>query len=289
MKKLLLGSVALIVMSVPVLAADMPVKAVPLPPAFSWTGCYVGLNVGYSWARFQKSNVTAVGIPPVVPTNTSFADFDFDDDGVNGGGQIGCNWQFGVVVWGVETDLQVVDLEARQIFDNSIFNFPQAGAFDTDVKSSIRYFGTLRGRLGWTVWPTTLLYVTGGLAYARVQSSLAFPTAAGAPNAFVNFDSQTHFGYTVGFGAEVEDRAELHRQDRIPLYRRRQQGLRLPQYRRHQLPLGSAGRFPYCPHRPELPVQLVRDRGGEILIKPISSRKAPGNPRGFFVARLDSI
>jgi outer membrane immunogenic protein len=204
MKKLLLGSVALIVMSVPVLAADMPVKAVPLPPAWSWTGCYVGLNIGYSWARFRKSNVTAVGIPPVVPVNTAFADFSFDDDGVNGGGQIGCNWQNGVIVWGVETDLQVVDLEARTIFDNSIFNFPQAGAFDTDVKSAIRYFGTVRGRLGWTVTPTTLLYVTGGFAYARVASSLAFPTAAGAPNAFVNFDSQTHFGYTVGFGAEAK-------------------------------------------------------------------------------------
>ncbi len=64
MKKLLLGSVALIVMSAPVLAADMPVKVKPLPPAWSWTGCYVGLNVGYGWARFRKSNVTAVGIPP---------------------------------------------------------------------------------------------------------------------------------------------------------------------------------------------------------------------------------
>src|SRR5712691_5277617 len=96
MKKILLGSVALIVMSVPVLAADMPVKAVPLPPAWSWTGCYVGLNVGYTWARFRKSNVTAVGTPiagapnAAVPINTSFADFDFDDHGANGGAQIGC-------------------------------------------------------------------------------------------------------------------------------------------------------------------------------------------------------
>ena len=54
MKKLLLGSVALIVMSAPVLAADMPVKVMPLPPAWSWTGCYVGLNVGYGVASSQS-------------------------------------------------------------------------------------------------------------------------------------------------------------------------------------------------------------------------------------------
>ena len=204
MKKILLGSVALIVMSVPVLAADMPVKAVPLPPAWSWTGCYVGLNVGYTWARFRKSNVTAVGIPPVVPVNTAFADFDFDRDGAEGGGQIGCNWQYGQWVWGLETDLQVTSVEGRTVFDHSIFNFPQAGAFNTEVHSAIRYFGTARARLGWTVTPTTLLYVTGGFAYARVASSLGFPTAAGVPTAFVNFDQQTHFGYTVGVGAEAK-------------------------------------------------------------------------------------
>ena len=62
MKKILLGSVALIMMSVPVLAADMPVKARPLPPAFSWTGCYVGVNVGYGWAQ-----VPEVGDQPVSP------------------------------------------------------------------------------------------------------------------------------------------------------------------------------------------------------------------------------
>jgi outer membrane immunogenic protein len=201
MKKLLLGSVALIVMSVPVLAADMPVKAVPLPPAWSWTGCYVGLNVGYTWARFRKSEVREFDASGVV---FDYPDFSFDDDGASGGAQIGCNWQNGVIVWGVEADIQVTSVEARNVFDNSIFGrFPSA-AFDTDVKSALRWFGTARGRLGWTVTPTTMLYVTGGFAYAHVASSLAFPTAAGVPNAFINFDSQTHLGYTVGFGAEAK-------------------------------------------------------------------------------------
>ena len=161
MKKLLLGGVALLALSAPALAADMPVKVQPLPPVWSWTGCYVGGNVGVSRAKFRNSNVRAVGIPPVVPTNTTFADFDFDSNTfASGGGQIGCNWQFGLVVWGVETDIQAASVEGRRIFDNSIFEFPQAGAFDTDVRSAIRYFGTVRGRLGWTVTSTTLLYVT---------------------------------------------------------------------------------------------------------------------------------
>src|SRR5712691_6014496 len=205
MKKLIFGSLALAAtLAGPAIAADMPVKALPPVPVFSWTGCYAGLNVGPTSARFRESSVTSVGIPPVVPTNSTFADFDFPARGASGGGQIGCNWQNGVVVWGVETDIQATQLEARKLFDNSIFEFPQAGAFDTDVRSAIRYFGTVRGRVGWTPTATTLLYLTGGFAYAQVASSLLFPTAAGVTTAFVAFDKQTHFGYTIGLGAEAK-------------------------------------------------------------------------------------
>jgi outer membrane immunogenic protein len=200
MKKILLGSVALIVMSAPVLAADMPVKVKPLPPAWSWNGCYIGLNVGYAWAKFRKSEVTTVN-----PGGTFFQDdFDFDDDGALGGAQAGCNWQYGQTVFGIETDIQVTSIDARRHFDNAIFNTPVAlGILDTDVRSALRWFGTVRGRLGWTVTPTTLLYVTGGFAYGHVQSSLFFPAAAGG-NFGGNFDSQTHFGWTVGVGGEAK-------------------------------------------------------------------------------------
>jgi outer membrane immunogenic protein len=200
MRKLLLGSVALIVMSAPVLAADMPVKVKPLPPVWSWTGCYVGLNVGYTWARFRKSEVREFDAGGAVFV---YNDFSFDDDGASGGVQIGCNWQNGVIVWGVEADIQVTSVEARNVFDNAIFNVAPA-AFDTEVTSALRWFGTARGRLGWTVTPTTLLYVTGGLAYGLDRSSLHFRTAAGAPTTFFGSDSQTHFGYTVGFGGEAK-------------------------------------------------------------------------------------
>jgi outer membrane immunogenic protein len=200
MKKSLLASIAFVALSAggSAWAADMPVKVRPVVPAWTWNGCYVGLNVGYANARFRKSDVVRV-----FPNPVTFADFDFDDDGAAGGAQIGCNWQTGQTVFGIETDIQVTSIEARRYFDNAFFNVPDPD-LDTDVHSSLRYFGTVRGRLGWTVTPTTLLYVTGGFAYGRVDSSFQILTAAGANLGFLNFDHQYHYGYAVGAGGEAK-------------------------------------------------------------------------------------
>jgi len=207
MKKLFAGAALATAVAIggPAMAADMPVKAAPVAPVWSWTGCYAGMDVGYTSARFRESNVTSVGIPPVVPINTTFANFNFSGDGMSGGGQIGCNLQNGAFVWGVETDIQGLSGGGQKLFTASIFEFPQAGAFSTDVRSTLRYFGTVRGRVGWTATPTTLLYVTGGFAYARVNSGLCFsPTASGLCGAFGTDDTHNHTGYTVGVGGETK-------------------------------------------------------------------------------------
>lgn len=203
MKKILLGSVALIVMSAPVLAADMPVKAVPLPPVFTWTGCYVGLNVGYGWARFNKSEVRQFDATTGALI-FNHADFDFDDDGAVGGVQAGCNWQFGTWVWGIEGDIQVTSIEARNVFDDRLFAITTPRTFDTEAQSALRWFGTARGRLGWTFTPETLLYVTGGFAYGRVDSNLGFRPNVGGIVTNIEFDAQNHFGWTVGVGGEAK-------------------------------------------------------------------------------------
>jgi outer membrane immunogenic protein len=206
MKKILLGSVALIVMSVPVLAADMPVKVKPLPPAWTWTGCYVGVNVGYGWANFHKSDINRF-LFATGAFASSHPDFSFSDDGALGGGQIGCNWQYGQWVWGLEADLQVTSIEARDRL-SGLFNSPPSAIFFTEAGSALRWFGTARARLGWTVWPTTLAYVTGGFAYGRVNSHLGFGTivggVVGAVGTAVNFDDQYHYGWTVGVGIETK-------------------------------------------------------------------------------------
>jgi len=100
MKKILLAGTALItVVSGSALAADMrparaPVytKAPMMAPAFSWTGCYVGGNGGGFWARREWSD-------PV------FGRGGFGDEtasGGLGGVQVGCNYQIGQWVLGVQ-------------------------------------------------------------------------------------------------------------------------------------------------------------------------------------------
>jgi outer membrane immunogenic protein len=46
------------------LAADMPVKAPMFAPPFSWSGCYIGGNVGGAWADIDQSlngpNIVAI-------------------------------------------------------------------------------------------------------------------------------------------------------------------------------------------------------------------------------------
>jgi outer membrane immunogenic protein len=229
MKKLLLASAALIVMSAPGLAADMPVKAKPRPAVvpFAWNGCYKGINVGYGWANFHKTDVAvhiqrdALPFGPsssILPSSSpavgsavliAFHDFDFDGDYAVGGEQFGCNWQTGITVWGVEADIQITSIEARHYFDRTILGLattssPLTAPFSTDVRSALRWFGTVRGRVGWTVTPESFIYLTGGLAYGHVNSVLHFPTAAGVTTGLGNFDSNTHYGWTVGIGAEAK-------------------------------------------------------------------------------------
>lgn len=142
MKSVLLAGIALgALVSGPVLAADlgrpsaMPVKApvVAAPPAFSWTGFYIGGNTGYSWGS-GKDAIDGV-----------------DPNGWLAGGQVGYNYQFqNNVLVGLEADIQGGDISG--------------GANGLDSK--LDYFGTVRARLGYA-FDRVLPYVTGGLAYGR--------------------------------------------------------------------------------------------------------------------------
>ena len=90
-------------------AADMPTKA-PVGPVvmpFSWSGLYVGVNLGGGWGNSTGDlDSFSSSFAPSVAGGAVPGSLGVKSSGVIGGGQIGYNWQTGPLVFGVETDIQ---------------------------------------------------------------------------------------------------------------------------------------------------------------------------------------
>jgi opacity protein-like surface antigen len=85
--------------------------------------------------------------------------------GFTGGGQIGLNKQFNMLVFGIEGDWSWTNKNGRQ-------NDTGPGGVPTFVSTTKEHWiSTTRVRLGPT-WDRTWLYVTGGFAWARVEADL---------------------------------------------------------------------------------------------------------------------
>ena len=100
MKATFLASIAVAALfGAPAFAADMAVKAPPLPPpALNWTGCYIGGQVGFAGGLSEHS--FSNGAPS--DSSSSF--------GALGGGLASCDYQWNNFVLGVEGDFEAADL-----------------------------------------------------------------------------------------------------------------------------------------------------------------------------------
>jgi outer membrane immunogenic protein len=191
-------------------ANEMEFKAPPLllPPLYSWTGFYAGVNVGYSVGNDRtSSNFNLPGPPPFL--NASGADAVVAPAGVIGGGQLGYNWQGGPHwLFGVETDFQGSQEKGTGCIiscDNVPGNGTNVGAalVTLTAQHQIDYFGTVRGRVGY-VSNNTLFYATGGGAYGRVEQTIAATQiTAGAGTFSSATTAQNNFGFVVGGGIEA--------------------------------------------------------------------------------------
>ena len=100
-KKLLLSGVAVLGFAGLANAADMAFKAPPAPIYVStWTGCYIGGNVGYG--RSTSSHLFSFD-DVLTPGEFQFTD-QFSPKGFLGGFQGGCQLQTGQFLWGLEGD-----------------------------------------------------------------------------------------------------------------------------------------------------------------------------------------
>ncbi|WP_375463671.1 outer membrane protein [uncultured Methylobacterium sp.] len=179
-------------------AADLPLRGSiqtfdPPPSAFTWTGFYLGLNVGAAAAGDFRAE-TFAPLPQ--------AEFRTSLGGFTGGGTLGYNYQFtpgsGFVV-GIEVDGGYADLHNRTSFGLPGYRFQASGGLDTDS-----YFVSLRGRAGYAFGPM-LAYATGGWSATEVgfSGSVTVPSVGhfkGYDGAYAK--SMPIDGYTVGAGLE---------------------------------------------------------------------------------------
>ena len=202
MRRLLLAATALLAFAATnsASAADMALKAVPPPPVVDpWAGWYVGLNIGGSWGRARDT--TTFGVPPAL-----FASTSSNLNGVIGGGQIGYNWQAGKWVFGIEADLQATGQRGST---STVSDVPacipcEDPPVTTTLSEKLIWLDTLRGSVGWTVTPTVLIYVTGGLAVGGLSANGTISGINGATPVVGYFSSSSaNTGGTIGGGVEA--------------------------------------------------------------------------------------
>ena len=182
----------------PALAADLgkppPYKAPALMPVFSWTGWYIGGNIGYGWGESTDPGISSNHI--IFGSNTFT---NLKPKGVIGGGQIGYNWQVNPS-WliGLEADFQGADIKDSGTKATTLFVNGVGNPATNSLSEKLDFLGTVRGRLGWTAgnW---LFYGSGGLAYGNVKSTVDFDVPT-IPLAVSGSHSETRVGWAAGGG-----------------------------------------------------------------------------------------
>jgi len=181
------------------MAADYPVypnapiyRPLPRAALFSWTGCYVGANLGAKWGNTSGTLVIAPGTPG---ENALIMQDQYVGSFI-GGGQAGCNFQAGSLVLGIEGDIDAQHLDTSR--NLGVLFAPVGPALPQFIPiSSVdflsRWQASVRGRIGYA-WDRILVYATGGVAWSDMRLTTQLPGASVGPETLV--------GGTVGGGVE---------------------------------------------------------------------------------------
>jgi outer membrane immunogenic protein len=176
-RRLLLPMAAAVGLAGPAIAADLPysqgASAYTPVPIFTWTGFYLGAQLGYAWVGNNLS-----GWRPYY----AFSGVNYAPNGIIGGAHAGYNLQFNQVVLGVEGDVEGTGINKSYGFGPVAYG------------SQIPVEGTIRARLGFAL-DRALFYVTGGAAFAGVTNTY---------QSWFGYNSigRSRAGWTIGGGLE---------------------------------------------------------------------------------------
>ncbi len=184
-RQILLASVGAIAIAGSAFAADLPYRGpppvyVPPPPIFTWSGLYLGVQIGYAWGS-DPIDVATNGVP--------VAFFNTQPTGVIGGAHVGYNLQIAQWVVGLEGSVDGTSLRGSR------FSSPVPVLVEMSTRSPVQ--GSIRARLG-VAFDRVLIYGTGGAAFASIENDYSI----GFPFFLSETDSKTRAGWTVGGGIE---------------------------------------------------------------------------------------
>jgi opacity protein-like surface antigen len=198
MKKLLFATATALTVTIAgaASAADLPLKSEPpVAPRFTWTGCYLGGQIG---GGFAKKDITdPVGLVQesfLAGSTTGITTVSPSPSGVVIGGQIGCDYQFAPSwVIGIEGSAAGSTMKG-----SSIVGLPASIPDTALVEAKTDFLTSVTARIGYA-FDHVLVYGRGGVAMAadRYDVSGSF---GGTPFGFTGLENR--FGWTAGAGVE---------------------------------------------------------------------------------------
>jgi outer membrane immunogenic protein len=188
-------------------AADLPVKAplYNLPPAgFSWSGIYLGAEVGAAISAIQ---LDSTGSNSTLGTITNPGSIGPNAAGVVGGLNFGLRYQPGgnPFVFGLEfgADLTGLNSSSNPDVGQTLLAVAATGLSAPAGSTSIPWDARVGAELGYSVMPTFMLFVDGGLAFGEIKTNVTavnFNAAAINQATIVANTDNVHTGFFVGAG-----------------------------------------------------------------------------------------
>jgi outer membrane immunogenic protein len=178
------------------LAADLPQPYVAPPAAAAptWEGLYIGAVGAYGWGNTAANFSAPGGI-------TNWGANQIPLSGGLLGLTLGYNFDLhNAWVLGIEGDISAGNLGGSSFLAATGGSTSDPGYVPDDTQGVYRqsYFGTLRGRIGWSTnsMGPTLWYLTGGLAFSDGRREIT------NVNVGDSVATATHTGWTIGGGIE---------------------------------------------------------------------------------------
>src|SRR5215475_3891557 len=169
-------------------AGDLAVPYAKGPPVFTWSGCYVGGQVGVG---VLQDGYTGAVNPSITPLGGGNLTGPVNQWGVGGtfGGYVGCNYQMGQLVVGVEADSWWSSLKVES----------NTTTFNSVIKASTTnpWAGDVAGRIG-VAFGEYLMYTKAGVAFGSFRYSLTSTNNVGVAQS----GNAASVGFIGGFGLE---------------------------------------------------------------------------------------